>query len=327
MWNDYLSPYPLFDDKHFQQIFLHKQSNLRYDKDGCSDASFFAKHDYDCCGQETVGLDCKLLMALKANAYGVAANAFHDYFQMGESTACKCCKCFNEALTHCKELMAIIFWKMTKANAQRVLQLHHFQKHGIHGMLGCLDCMHVVWKNCPVALHGTFTGKKKACQHWFLRSCQISIYGSGMWPLDFEFAGALTDPLHLGEQLASPRHAGWNRSFARFWILNWWQSIQNTVLPGRWNISQDSWVCKTSISSYWACAEIFCLARGNMQKYWTHVWCLAEKISKFYAIHLKNGTVMCVLCSIIWWYKSGLTATVMHLKKMCGMYTWWWRTW
>jgi len=48
---------------------------------------FFAKRDFDCCGQETVGLDCKLLMVLKVNAYGVAANAFCNYFQMGESTA------------------------------------------------------------------------------------------------------------------------------------------------------------------------------------------------------------------------------------------------
>jgi len=27
---------------------------------------FFAKCNFDCCGQETVGLDCKLLMALKS---------------------------------------------------------------------------------------------------------------------------------------------------------------------------------------------------------------------------------------------------------------------
>jgi len=99
---------------------------------------FFAKCDFDCCGQETVGLDCKLLMALKVNAYGVAANAFHDYFQIGESTAQKCCELLNKALTHCKELTSIYLCKMMKADAQRVAQLH-FVKHGIHGMLGCLN--------------------------------------------------------------------------------------------------------------------------------------------------------------------------------------------
>ena len=63
-------------------------------------------------------------MALKVNAYGVAANAFHDYFQMGESTARKCCECFNEAIAQCKELTAIYLRKMTKADARRVSQLH-----------------------------------------------------------------------------------------------------------------------------------------------------------------------------------------------------------
>jgi len=85
---------------------------------------FFAKCDFDCCGQVTVGLDCKLLKALKVNTYGVAANAFHDYFQMGELTAIKCCESVNKALTQCKELTSIYLWKMMKADAQRVVQLH-----------------------------------------------------------------------------------------------------------------------------------------------------------------------------------------------------------
>jgi len=60
---------------------------------------FFAIHEVDCCGWETIGLDVKLLMALKVNVYGVAANAFLDYVQMGESTVHKCCRCFNEVVT------------------------------------------------------------------------------------------------------------------------------------------------------------------------------------------------------------------------------------
>ncbi len=150
---------------------------------------FFAKRDFDCCGQETVGLDCKLLMALKVNAYGVAANAFRDYFQMGESTARKCCELLNEALMHCKELTTIYLRKMTKADAQRVAQLH-FVKHGIHGMLGCLDCMHVVWKNCPVALQGAFTGKEGTPT---LVLEAMSDFNLWIWHASFGFAGALND--------------------------------------------------------------------------------------------------------------------------------------
>ena len=81
-----------------------------------------------------------MLLAMKVNAYSVTASEFCNYFHMGESTMHKRCKCFNKAIAQYKELTAIYLQKMTKANARRVSQLH-FIKHGIHGMLGCLDCM------------------------------------------------------------------------------------------------------------------------------------------------------------------------------------------
>lgn len=39
----------------------------------------------------------------------------------------------------------------TQDDAKRVSALHE-SVHGVIGMLGSLDCMHVPWKNCPVAL-------------------------------------------------------------------------------------------------------------------------------------------------------------------------------
>jgi len=78
---------------------------------------------------------------------------------------------------------------MTKADAERVTQLH-FQQHGVHGMLGCLDCMHVVWKNCPVALQGAFTGKEGTPT---LVLEAMSDFNLWIWHASFGFAGALND--------------------------------------------------------------------------------------------------------------------------------------
>jgi len=72
---------------------------------------------------------------------------------------------------------------------QRVTKLH-FLKHGIQGMLRCLDCMHVVWKNCPVTLQGAFTGKE-GMPTIVLEA--MSDYHLWIWHAAFGFAGALND--------------------------------------------------------------------------------------------------------------------------------------
>jgi len=68
--------------------------------------------------------------------------------------------------------------------------LSFIDEHGIQGMLGCLDCMHVVWKNCPVALQGAFTGKE-GTPTIVLEA--MSDYHLWIWHAAFGFAGALND--------------------------------------------------------------------------------------------------------------------------------------
>jgi len=78
---------------------------------------------------------------------------------------------------------------MTKHDAKRIVDLH-IQKHGVAGMLGPLDCMHVVWKNCPVTLQGAFTGKE-GCPTIVLEA--MGDFNLWIWHAAFGFAGGLND--------------------------------------------------------------------------------------------------------------------------------------
>mmetsp|Transcript_251 Transcript_251/g.370 ORF Transcript_251/g.370 Transcript_251/m.370 type:complete len:119 (+) Transcript_251:109-465(+) len=49
---------------------------------------------------------------------------------------------------------------MNRADARKLSDLHFFH-HGVPGMVGSLDCMHVCWRLCPKAWHGAYQGAKK----------------------------------------------------------------------------------------------------------------------------------------------------------------------
>ena len=150
----------------------------------------FFRDGADCCGAVSHSVDAKLLIALKYLAYGVSVNCFCDYFQMGETTALLCCEKFVRCLIRIDELRDKYLRTMTPANAKRVEKLHKKQ-HGVSGMVGSLDCTHIPWKNCPLALHGSYVGKEKSPTVVMMEAA--ADYNLWIWHLQFGFAGSLND--------------------------------------------------------------------------------------------------------------------------------------
>ncbi len=95
----------------------------------------------------------KLLIALKILAYGVASTAFQDYFQMGIPKAHFRLKKFCKIASNDDCLKGIYHHWMSCAEARRLTNMH-FYHHGVPEMVGSLDCMHIGWRICPVALQG-----------------------------------------------------------------------------------------------------------------------------------------------------------------------------
>ena len=77
---------------------------------------------------------------------------------MSISTAQMCLLKFCRIVSTDEQLQSIFARPMLRSDARRVSAIHE-EKHGVAGMVGSLDCMHVFWKNCPVTWQGSQMGK------------------------------------------------------------------------------------------------------------------------------------------------------------------------
>jgi hypothetical protein len=181
---------PTFLDRDFERMFRISKSVMQELRDFLgNEDDFFTEKLCRVTGKKTICPDVKIMMALKILAYGTTPHAFLDYFQMGESTARQCLIRFANAISNCDKLKQHFFHPMTCSDAKNVCQLHK-EQHGIDGMIGLLDCMHVYWKNCPVAWQGQYQGKEKYPTLVLEAMCDYNLY---FWHHEFGAAGTLND--------------------------------------------------------------------------------------------------------------------------------------
>ena len=104
----------------------------------------------------TVGLSSeqKMTAALRMLAYGMSANSLDEYVRIGETTTIECVKRFCQGVV---EIFGPEYLRSPNATDISRL-LRKANQRGFPGMLGSLDCMHWVWKNCPAAYHGMYIG-------------------------------------------------------------------------------------------------------------------------------------------------------------------------
>jgi Plant transposon protein len=99
-------------------------------------------------------------MTLKCFAFGVSPSAFQDYFQMGCTTGRECIRSFCSIILQNVKIKRENLCMMNCSDVIKASNLHEHH-HSVAGMIGCLDCKHVGWQNCPVEWQGQFQGKAK----------------------------------------------------------------------------------------------------------------------------------------------------------------------
>jgi hypothetical protein len=132
---DYLGAAPTFSMDDFKRIFWVSCAVYDSLKNHLCESTPFFLERYDATKWRKICTDAKVLISLKCLAYGSSVNSFRDYFQFGESTAHLCVEKFIHGIVDNYEFLQLYFCSMSHAEL-------HFDKHGIHGMAGSLDCCH-----------------------------------------------------------------------------------------------------------------------------------------------------------------------------------------
>ena len=222
------SPAPLFNDRMFERTFRVSRRIADLLLSTVAQEEPFFTERIDALQKPGICPKVKLLMALKILAYGCSPSAFNDYFQMGLSTGRLCLKLFCRVIARNEDLLSVYLRSYTRADAQRVSALHE-EHHGVPGMIGSLDCMHVGWRNCPVAWQGQKQGKEGHPTIVLEAMCDFNLW---FWHVSFGWAGSLND-INIWEQsplLKAFLDGSWQenvdfpfniagKTFSRLWIM------------------------------------------------------------------------------------------------------------
>jgi Plant transposon protein len=186
---DYTGLRPTFRGREFETMFRISRSRFQrlLEDIMASNIPFFKSMPTDAHGRVGASLHSRLLLPLKTMAYGVPPHTFRDYFQMSETLAREACLQFDIAI---KQIYEGEYLRLPDENDLKSITKLHKVVHGIDGMFGSLDCMHSVWKNCPVAWQGSYKGKEKKCT---IVLEAISDYHLWFWHAAFGYAGTLND--------------------------------------------------------------------------------------------------------------------------------------
>jgi len=190
VYQDYLGHDSLFG-RCFERVFCISRGTFeRVWQIAATDDVFFQHHVIPVTQKATCP-EVKVLMGLKQLAFGVPPIAFCNCFQMGETAGRSCMKRLCNVIARNVTLREKHLRKPTKADTMRISQLHVDECGGFPGNMGCLDCMHVHWKNCPRGWQGQFKNGKEEMSSLVLEA--VSDYNAWFWHSFFGSPGANND--------------------------------------------------------------------------------------------------------------------------------------
>nr|GEV41239.1 hypothetical protein [Tanacetum cinerariifolium] len=160
---DYFGPSPKYPDNYFRRRYRMNRSLFLEIVEGVKkyiETLYPLPAHFDCfvVRPDTTGLMgfsviMKCTSAIRQLAYDTSPDALDEYLQMRKHCACDCIDFFTMCII---DLFTAEFLRKPDVNDVQKLYDAHKRIHGLQGMLGSIDCMHLEWINCPKAWHGQF---------------------------------------------------------------------------------------------------------------------------------------------------------------------------
>jgi hypothetical protein len=135
-----------------------------------------------------VGISCllKVKCALRVLAYVASFDSIDENLELSETTISNCVQHF------CKADIGVFGTENLRSPTPAELdsiQMENARREFV-GMVGSIDCMHSVWKNCPMAVSGLHKVKEKKSSK-VLKA--VADYKLRKWHYNFGSPGSLND--------------------------------------------------------------------------------------------------------------------------------------
>ncbi|XP_072147811.1 uncharacterized protein [Setaria viridis] len=185
--SQYFSEDPIYTDFMFRTRFRMRRSLFLRIVDALGKWSQYFTQRTDATNRKGLSPLIKCTAAMRMLAYGTPADSLDENLKIGKSTTLECLGIFAQGVI---ETFGPEFLRPpTVEETERILQFN--ESRGFPGMLGSIDCMHWVWKNCPVAWRGQYTSGKEHAPTMILEA--VATHDLRIWHSYFGVAGANND--------------------------------------------------------------------------------------------------------------------------------------
>ena len=182
IYRDFLGPIPKFPGDQFANFFrISRQRFIKLMRDVVATGDKFYRD------RRGPTLEAMLLLPLQVMALGVSPSSLCHYYQMSKMHAKEACNRFDIIVFRIYHQQYLA--RPTATDLKNIIALHK-RKHKVSGLMGSLDCTHLVWKNCPKAWEGSFKGKEKKTTIVLEAACDYNHY---FWHASFGYPGSLND--------------------------------------------------------------------------------------------------------------------------------------